>query len=142
MVWAVPRSLATTYGITIVFSSCGYLDVSVLRVRPPKGVLVLQTSGLPHSDTLGSSPASGSPKRFVACHVLHRHQKPEASPSRPFAACLARFTKKLNVLSSLCVSTCIHIHVFVSPCRSKNSVPPSEEDSPVSNKRQHNSTRR
>ena len=33
-VWAVPRSLATTYGITIVFFSCGYLDVSVPRVRP------------------------------------------------------------------------------------------------------------
>ena len=33
LVWAVPRSLATTYGITIVFFSCGYLDVSVPRVR-------------------------------------------------------------------------------------------------------------
>ena len=33
-VWAVPRSLATTCGITVVFSSCGYLDVSVPRVRP------------------------------------------------------------------------------------------------------------
>jgi hypothetical protein len=32
-VWAVPRSLAATDGITIVFSSCGYLDVSVPRVR-------------------------------------------------------------------------------------------------------------
>ena len=32
LVWAVPRSLATTTGITIVFSSCGYLDVSVHRV--------------------------------------------------------------------------------------------------------------
>ena len=31
-VWAVPRSLATTSGITIVFSSSGYLDVSVHRV--------------------------------------------------------------------------------------------------------------
>ena len=31
-VWAIPRSLATTCGITIVFSSSGYLDVSVLRV--------------------------------------------------------------------------------------------------------------
>lgn len=31
-VWANPRSLATTYGITIVFSSSGYLDVSVPRV--------------------------------------------------------------------------------------------------------------
>ena len=32
-VWATPRSLAATYGITLVFFSCGYLDVSVPRVR-------------------------------------------------------------------------------------------------------------
>jgi hypothetical protein len=32
LVWAVPRSLATTYGITFVFFSCGYLDVSVPHV--------------------------------------------------------------------------------------------------------------
>jgi hypothetical protein len=31
-VWAVPRSLATTWGITIVFSSSAYLDVSVQQV--------------------------------------------------------------------------------------------------------------
>ena len=31
-VWAIPRSLAATDGITIVFSSSGYLDVSVPRV--------------------------------------------------------------------------------------------------------------
>ena len=31
-VWASPRSLATTNGITIVFFSSGYLDVSVPRV--------------------------------------------------------------------------------------------------------------
>ena len=35
LVWAIPRSLATTYGITIVFFSYGYLDVSVPRVRFP-----------------------------------------------------------------------------------------------------------
>ena len=33
VVWALPRSLATTRGITIVFSSSGYLDVSVPPVR-------------------------------------------------------------------------------------------------------------
>ena len=32
LVWALPRSLAATYGITVVFSSSGYLDVSVHRV--------------------------------------------------------------------------------------------------------------
>ena len=36
-VWALPLSLAATQGITVVFSSSGYLDVSVLPVRflPP-----------------------------------------------------------------------------------------------------------
>ncbi|KMS64603.1 hypothetical protein BVRB_018590 [Beta vulgaris subsp. vulgaris] len=49
LVWANPRSLATTYGITFVFFSSAYLDVSVQRVCPPIGVLCLQHSGLPHS---------------------------------------------------------------------------------------------
>ncbi len=34
-VWAVPLSLAATPGITVVFSSYGYLDVSVPHVRLP-----------------------------------------------------------------------------------------------------------
>ena len=36
-VWAVPRSLATTRRIIIIFSSSGYLDVSVRRVCPLSG---------------------------------------------------------------------------------------------------------
>ena len=32
-VWALPRSLATTCGIIVIFSSYGYLDVSVPHVR-------------------------------------------------------------------------------------------------------------
>ncbi len=35
MVWAPPLSLATTQGITFVFFSSGYLDVSVPQVRIP-----------------------------------------------------------------------------------------------------------
>ena len=35
VVWALPCSLATTYGIIVIFFSCGYLDVSVPRVCPP-----------------------------------------------------------------------------------------------------------
>ena len=34
MVWALPRSLAATCGIILIFSSSGYLDVSVHRVPP------------------------------------------------------------------------------------------------------------
>jgi hypothetical protein len=36
-VWALPRSLATTCGIIVIFSSSGYLDVSVPPVRPLAG---------------------------------------------------------------------------------------------------------
>ena len=33
MVWAIPRSLAATQGVSVDFLSSGYLDVSVPRVR-------------------------------------------------------------------------------------------------------------
>jgi hypothetical protein len=72
LVWANPLSLATTHGITFVFSSSAYLDVSVQRVRPPIGVLCLQHSGLPHSDICGSTRVCRSPQLFAAYHVLLR----------------------------------------------------------------------
>ena len=51
LVWAVPRSLATTKGITFVFFSYGYLDVSVPHVRSLLcSVTYLQYAGLPHSE--------------------------------------------------------------------------------------------
>ena len=53
LVWANPRSLATTNGITIVFSSSGYLDVSVHRVYPIYMVTQLHCAGLPHSEIYG-----------------------------------------------------------------------------------------
>ena len=71
-VWANPRSLATTCGITIVFFSYGYLDVSVPRVRFPYGMTGLQPAGLPHSEISGSKVICTSPKLIAACHVLHR----------------------------------------------------------------------
>ena len=61
LVWANPRSLATTYGITFVFFSSAYLDVSVQRVCPPIGVIHLQCIGLPHSGIYGSSDVCSSP---------------------------------------------------------------------------------
>ena len=71
-VWASPRSLATTCGITVVFSSCGYLDVSVPRVRPMFMVIPLQGIGFPHSEILGSMVICTYPKLIAACHVLPR----------------------------------------------------------------------
>jgi hypothetical protein len=61
LVWANPRSLATTYGITFVFFSSAYLDVSVQRVCSPIGVSRLHLDGLPHSDIYGSIRVCQSP---------------------------------------------------------------------------------
>jgi len=80
LVWANPRSLAATYGITIVFFSSGYLDVSVPRVCLPCGILCLQHSGLPHSDICGSICMCQSPQLFAAYHVLLRLWEPRHPP--------------------------------------------------------------
>ena len=71
-VWALPRSLATTCGITVVFSSCRYLDVSVPCVRPTIVVMTLQVIGFPHSEIHGSRVICTSPWLIAACHVLLR----------------------------------------------------------------------
>ncbi len=80
LVWASPRSLATTNGITLVFSSSAYLDVSVQRVRLPYGMTGLQPAGLPHSDIRGSTLVCRSPRLFAAYHVLLRLWEPRHPP--------------------------------------------------------------
>ena len=84
-VWALPRSLAATYGITVVFSSSGYLDVSVHRV-PSTGLCIQHVvtgvfpAGLPHSDICGSQCICHSPQLFAAYHVFHRLLVPRHPP--------------------------------------------------------------
>ena len=60
-VWADPRSLAATCGITFVFFSSGYLDVSVPRVAKPYGLYRLHRYRFPHSDIYGSTFVCNSP---------------------------------------------------------------------------------
>ena len=80
-VWAVPVSLATTPGITFVFSSYGYLDVSVPHVRPMLGMVAGSSpAGLPHSDTCGSIRICQSPQLFAAYRVLLRLPEPRHPP--------------------------------------------------------------
>ena len=85
-VWAPARSLATTCAIIVIFSSSGYLDVSVPRVRPPRQTWCggIAPAGFPHSDIRGSQGICPSPRLFAACHVLRRLREPQASPMRPF----------------------------------------------------------
>ena len=84
-VWALPISLATTFGITVVFSSSAYLDVSVQRVPSVQlcigcTVLELFSSGFPHSDICGSNRICQSPQLFAAYHVFLRLSVPRHSP--------------------------------------------------------------
>ena len=65
-VWPLPRSLATTYGISVDFSSSPYLDVSVQAV--PHVYLCIQytlteycSAGFPHSEIYGSKLICSSP---------------------------------------------------------------------------------
>lgn len=67
LVWANPVSLATTPGITFVFSSSGYLDVSVHRVchhLPIYSGAVTLAGGFPHSDISGSKLIYQLPETF------------------------------------------------------------------------------
>ena len=65
---ASPRSLATTYGISVDFFSFGYLDVSVPRVllfAPIYSGRNDLAAGFPHSDIFGSTLFANSPKLFA-----------------------------------------------------------------------------
>ena len=82
MVWALPRSLATTWGIIIYF-----LFLRVLRCfsspRLPSSlrwITILQMARLSHSEISGSKIICISPKLFAAYHVLHRLQEPRHPP--------------------------------------------------------------
>ena len=84
-VWALPRSLAATYGITVVFFSSGYLDVSVHRV--PLHALWIGAwmtgvcpAGFPHSEIHGSRDICSSPWLFAAYHVFLRLLVPRHPP--------------------------------------------------------------
>ena len=111
-VWAGARSLATTCAIIVIFSSSGYLDVSVPRVRPPpmRRCGGIAPAGFPHSDIRGSQGICPSPRLFAACHVLRRLREPQASPMRPFClsfVSLAFLTLHSSFARLLCNSTII-----------------------------------
>ena len=67
LVWALPLSLATTYGISFDFYSCWYLDVSVPNVCLRNTMdscyddRVFNSAGFPHSDIYGSMAICASP---------------------------------------------------------------------------------
>ena len=98
-VWALPISLAATFGIDVSFFSSGYLDVSVHRV--PGLHLWIQyrslevcSSRFPHSEIHGSMDICSSPWLIAAYHVFRRLLVPRHPP-----CALVRLTNNHHSLS-------------------------------------------
>ena len=79
LVWASPRSLAATRGITNCF-----LFLRVLRCFSSPGLLLsvtcLQHAGLPHSEICTSKTICVSVQLIAAYHVFHRCCEPRHPP--------------------------------------------------------------
>src|ERR1051326_4201343 len=94
-------------------------------------------AGLPHSEISGSMRACRSPKRIVACHVLHRLSVPRHPPST-----LSNLTIKcLDLMRSAVESRYngFDMHLFLQPvfnCQGTavaktNAEPESDSRSPL-----------
>ena len=84
-VWAVPISLAATFGISVIYFPSGtemvhFPELAHTRLCIQRAVTRVHLVGFPHSDIPGSKPACGSPRLFAACHVLHRLLAPRHPP--------------------------------------------------------------
>ena len=85
-VWARPVSLAATPGISVDFSSSGYLDVSVPPVASWPPILFggryesMTSRGFPHSGICGSVAVCASPQLIAACRALLRLPAPRHPP--------------------------------------------------------------
>ena len=94
----------------VVFSSSGYLDVSVHRVPLLTlciGVRILEvcSSGFPHSEISGSKDICSSPKLFAAYHVFHRLLVPRHPP-----CALSSLTSCISAAGTAFIRRCIALH--------------------------------
>ena len=97
----------------VVFSSSGYLDVSVHRV--PFHTLWIGVwmtgvcpAGFPHSDISGSKDICSSPKLFAAYHVFHRLLVPRHPP-----CALSSLTRCLFAAGTAPKRRCIALHPWL-----------------------------
>ena len=96
LVWALPRSLATTRGIISLFS----LPAGTKMFQFPafacrmSGMTGLQPAGLSHSEICGSRDICSYPQLIAAYHVLHRLREPRHPP-----CALTYFRLDLSILS-------------------------------------------
>ena len=84
-VWAIPISLAATFGISVIYFPPGtemvhFPGLAHTDLCIQSAVTGVHPAGFPHSEILGSKPACGSPRLIAACHVLHRLLAPRHPP--------------------------------------------------------------
>ena len=94
----------------VVFSSSGYLDVSVHRVPFHSlwiGLWILEvfSSRFPHSEISGSMDICSSPKLFAAYHVFHRLLVPRHPP-----CALSSLTSSISAAGTASIRRCIALH--------------------------------
>src|SRR5690348_11997465 len=104
-VWAVPISLAATFGISVIYFPAGTemvhfpaLAHTGLCIQP--AVTGVHPAGFLHSDIPGSKPACGSPRLFAACHVLHRLLAPR-HPPYALSSLIIKLTQLVDSLALL-----------------------------------------
>ena len=90
----------------VVFSSSGYLDVSVHRVPFLKlciGLRILEVCSIrfPHSEISGSKDICSSPKLFAAYHVFHRLLVPRHPPCALYSLTNSTSTCGCGLLSKI-----------------------------------------
>src|SRR5208337_969971 len=75
-----------------------------------RAVVRVHRTGFPHSEIPGSTPACGSPRLIVACHVLHRLLLPRHPPCA-LSSLTIKFTPhiRLTTVSSKQIS-CVLLH--------------------------------
>ena len=83
-VWAIPFSLATTWGITIVFFSSPYLDVSVQEVGFSFEITHLQCAGLSHSEIRGCNACVQLPPAYRSLPRPSSPLRAKASTMYPY----------------------------------------------------------
>ena len=105
MVWAAPRSLAATWGISDLISFPRATEMFQFTRLPSYDYVFIVRSysitcrELPHSGIPGSVPAYGSPGHFAVCRALLRLLAPRHPPYA-----LSNLTSTLQKVSSrLCV---------------------------------------
>ena len=115
-VWPLPRSLATTSGISVDVFSSPYLDVSVQAV--PLIHLWIQCmipcGGFPHSEISGSKLICSSPKLIAAYHVLHRLLMPRHSPCALISLTITSLTNREKSNIGSLVIRIMQAHIFGS----------------------------